>query len=118
MIKEMIKYKQPTPTTCVQAAVATLLQLPLDQVPDFHQAGPEAADFWEAFIEFLDSKGFDHHYHPDPDHRPSELYLASGTTHRGTKHMVVMYEDQLVHDPHEDDTGLTKIEYVHVLTRR
>lgn len=116
MIPNLIyKHKQPTHNTCAQAAVATILGITLAEVPNFHDAGSEISDFWDAFDDFMAQRGFyaDMRTEVIPD---KGFYLASGPTLRNNgNHMVVMYGKELAHDPHEDNTGLTKIEYTHVL---
>lgn len=100
---------------CVETAVACLLGLPIEQVPDFRVNGTDASNFWFAFEEYINRQGYEvhcmpHNYHPD------SMYLASGLTVRDTRHMVIMQNGALLHDPHPDDTGLTVIECVRVLT--
>lgn len=93
---------------CVQAAVASILNVPLDQVPSF--LGLKAFDFWESLEEFLLSRGYELRLIPLA--MPVKgLYLASGITERGTHHMVVMEDGVLKHDPHPSRQGLRSIQH-------
>lgn len=97
---------------CVQASVASILGLPLDEVPSF--LGLKSFDFWEALEEFLLSKGYEFRMQLPYSHVKG-LYLASGDTVRGTQHMVVMEGDALKHDPHPSKQGLKSIHHVWIL---
>lgn len=96
---------------CTQAAVASLFGLDLCDVPDFN-TGDNLA--WHTgLLSFFVSRGYellrlDHHRHF------AGLYLAGGSTSRGTQHMVVMRGGRIVHDPYPGGFGLTKVERVWV----
>lgn len=118
MIPELkYKHKQTTPYNCVQACVASILGLPLSEVPDFYVEAPEPADFWELFEQFLASKGFYALLDAKKDQRMQleVLYLASGTSPRGLKHMTIYYDGKLVHDPHESNEGIQRVESAYIL---
>lgn len=93
---------------CVQASIASILALPLDEVPSF--LGLESSDFWDALDGFLLSKGYELKMLPPCQHAKG-LYLASGATTRGTHHMVVMEGGVLKHDPHPSKQGLVSIDH-------
>ena len=99
---------------CMQCAAAYMLGLPLDAVPDFEQAGPEA---WEAFYAFFAWHGYTAEMFP-PSVEIDGDYLASGQTTRGTSHMVVMRGGQLLHDPHPSNAGLTAVQVVWLIARK
>lgn len=99
---------------CMQCAVAYMLGLPPDDVPDFEKAGSDA---WESFEAFFAERGFTTEMLP-PNLELLGDYLASGETARGTSHMVVMRGGNLLHDPHPSNAGLTAIQVVWVVARR
>ena len=99
---------------CTEAAVASLLGLPLDAVPDFRANSLQPYLFWSAFRRFVRSQGFEPMMLPG-DHMPDVLYLASGRSPRGVSHMVVMREGRLIHDPHPSRAGIERVDQVWVL---
>lgn len=90
---------------CMQAAVASLLELDLDDVPHF--AAIEHG-WWEAFLEFCAARGFAVVI-CDPAPSSELLGLAGGPSPRGVLHMVVARGDEVVHDPHPSRAGLEAI---------
>ena len=109
-------YKQePNSKNCMQCAVAYMFGLKMEEVPNFVDA-PSAEEAWDCFLEFIKTQG---HYAvlKAGNHQFEGDYLASGVTKRGTHHMVVMNDGRLVHDPHPDNTGLSKVEAVWLIAR-
>ena len=47
---------------------------------------------------------------------PLRYYLASGPSERNCKHIVIMYNGKLIHDPHPSRKGLLEIEAIWILT--
>lgn len=102
---------------CVQAAVASMLGLTLDEVPSFIDVTEGSAEFWSLFKRFLRDRGWEPvmltgNYVPLCD------YLASGKTVRGRHHMVIMNDGRLVHDPHPSRAGLTKVDCIYLLVKK
>jgi hypothetical protein len=101
---------------CVRAVTASILELSPTDVPHFVKNQPEDEwyDTWEQFMVA-------HGVKPimiisgDIPPRPRGYYLASGPADRGCKHIVIMNDGKLVHDPHPSRAGLTKIEVVWML---
>lgn len=93
---------------CTEAAVASILGLPIEDVPDFRADGAEATVFWEAFKTFLNRMGYEVLLRPG-NCVPDCLYLADGPAKRGVNHMVIMRAGKLVWDPHPDRTGLNSV---------
>lgn len=87
---------------CMQACIASLLNLPLDEVPHFHHDGCDAPTFWERIEDFLGSKGFAMSYGMMHDC----LNVTTGPTKRGTTHCVITHKGELKHDPHPSRSGL------------
>lgn len=89
------------PGNCLQAAVASLLDLPLADVPHFL----ESADWEESLISFLLWRGWVLTYRPA--HGPPPRFgLALGVSPRGVPHAVACREGT-VWDPHPSRDGLT-----------
>lgn len=109
---------------CWQTVIASVLDLPLDEVPHFVQDEVDhgmdfAWHWWNRTLNWLRERGL----RLDPcyglDGAPGDYVLVSGKSPRagGTIHHVVVYRDgAMVHDPHPDRTGLTTIDHVgHVI---
>ena len=108
----MSHYKQAIGSTnCMQCCVGYLLGLTLAQVPDFSTDGG-----WEGFGAFATSHGYAAVMLPGNRELEAD-YLASGTTARGTSHMVVMNDGKLIHDPHPSNAGLVEVQCVWLLAR-
>lgn len=106
---------------CVQACIATMLGVSkLDDVPNFLWTDStktqkrNSFDFWESLDEYLESKGLvrmmmGNNFYPEC------LHLVSGKTVRDTNHMVIMFDNKLLHDPHPSRAGLIKREITHLV---
>lgn len=121
---------------CLTAVVASLLELPIEAVPNFVQdhvdhlgdsddVGSEW-HWWTHLHRFLADRGLRMHYlrnvesvqpvpadtatFPDPD--SGEHYAVAGISPRDDRiHHIVIYRDGvMVHDPHPDRTGLAIID--------
>jgi hypothetical protein len=91
------------PGNCLQAAVASLLDLELDAVPHFilHE------DWLERMVEFAAQHGYRVIYRPPT--APVAFGLAIGPSPRGVGHAVVCIDGEIVWDPHPSRAGLTAI---------
>lgn len=89
---------------CLQAAVATLLGLPLDDVPHFAES---TADWVEDMVWFARSNGFAIVWRGGGE--PPQFGLAFGPTVRSAdiKHAVAVVNGE-VWDPHPSRAGLTQ----------
>lgn len=112
----------PIPGNCIQAAVASVLELPLDGVPHFLLFG----DWWGiALIRFLQARGLSLRTWTDRDDWaaywveqgvPSEplaaapadqVLIVSGPSPRGDwLHVAVYRGTELLHDPHPEGNGI------------
>lgn len=90
---------------CLQAAVASMLDLPLDEVPHF----VEAEDWWTALVSFVRAHGSNVRRLSKAD-GPPVLGLAVGPSPRGVTHTVVC-RDGAQWDPHPSRDGLTDVDY-------
>lgn len=97
------------PGNCLQAAVATLTQLPLDAVPHFLLFGDL---WWQAFLLWLDGAGYEL-VTPESD---EARVLAIGPSPRGFSHAVIVDGERII-DPHPDETGLVNVEARYALRR-
>lgn len=121
---------------CLTAVVASLLELPIEAVPNFVQdhVDHDPADetdggdwnWWTRLHRFINEHGRQMRYlrnvaapepHPShndgfPDPEPGEFYTVSGISPRDSRiHHIVIYRDgEMVHDPHPDRTGLTLVD--------
>jgi hypothetical protein len=102
---------------CTQAAIASLLGLELDEVPDFnllHKDDPHAGFYWKHLDDWFAERGWSWQMR-SKDYQPLGLYLADGKTERGTFHFVVMENGEMVHDVHPSRAGLLAVSHVWVL---
>lgn len=93
---------------CFQASVASILELPLEEVPDF-----DGDDWYEKFTEWLKPRGFYPltfkmgEWKPPPD----AYTIFGGKSPRGDwLHAVVGIGGEVAHDPHPDRTGLLTLD--------
>lgn len=89
---------------CLRACVASILELPLEEVPHFveeHQNGILAMHDW-LFTRGIDCLALKGHYDV------STHVIFTGLSPRSThgRHAVVGLAGEIVHDPHPDRTGL------------
>lgn len=99
---------------CMQAAVASLLGLSLEAVPNFAEEG-----WWTAIFAFMAARGLhlqdlNNTGGARYDHQAG-LYLAFGPSPRGVSHVVVMRDGRMIHDPHPSRAGLLDIEGVYLI---
>ncbi|MCU1441091.1 MAG: hypothetical protein JWP85_2088 [Rhodoglobus sp.] len=110
-----------TPGNCLQTAVASLLDLPVEAVPHF----VAEEDWWGAVIAWVRASGlrltmFEERFNVEASYAggylataplaaaPDDvLMLAGGMAARGFRHVVLWQHGHLVHDPHPSGTGLT-----------
>ncbi len=86
---------------CHQAAVASLLELELEQVPHF----AEQSDWWESFVDFALTHDFAVVVTDEPI--LGVLGIMNGMSPRGNfRHSVVAEGAYMEHDPHPDLTGV------------
>lgn len=95
---------------CLQAALASIFELELDDVPHFVGMGD---DWWEALWRWLRERNIEIHYErvtPPGGWLPLGVpYLLTGPSPRGEfSHVVVAQNHEIIHDPHPDGTGLAE----------
>ena len=101
---------------CQRAVIASLLDLPIQDVPHFMQlTNDDPVDYWELLQKFLRGKGYA--YLAVPSKSGATFFGAvdeliyheiSGPSPRGngTFHAVVGCNGHIVFDPHPSNTGL------------
>lgn len=99
---------------CVQASVASILGLPLTDVPHFLEVADRPEEWELAFMDWLEERGVGY------IRRSGEwvfdgYYLASGPSPRGVHHMVVYRDGRLAHDPHPSREGILAVKSTWVL---
>lgn len=105
---------------CWQAALASVLELPIDEVPhfvDLDERGGAEVDWWNDSIQWLHERGYSIHLfdkYPDTD----DYVLVSGKSPRGDFYHVVIYKDgKMVHDPHPSGAGIETEEDFEIITK-
>jgi hypothetical protein len=105
---------------CWQAAVASVLDLPLEAVPHFVKISDDGGQHWWLHtLDFLSDYGYTLEVireHLDTD----EYYFVSGPSPRGQElHHVVIYKNgRMVHDPHPDGTGVLEEKHFEVIRKK
>lgn len=99
---------------CQSAAMASILDLRLDEVIDTASDECREAGFWPAIEAWLAKRGlkFKHIFPGDDDAALKGVYsIGSGPSPRGPFwHAVVCKNGVMVFDPHPSDDGLVSIE--------
>lgn len=84
---------------CFPACLASILELPENEVPDLDNTDKPQVD------KFLAKHGFEYQRVP-ADIKPAGHHVIEGISPRGGAHAVVGLNGRLVHDPHpQDGTG-------------
>lgn len=122
---------------CYAAAIASMLELPITEVPNvevfFHM--PEDSSYWqEVMLTFLQSKGWElcsddrfkvfHDKEFGGEQRDDimaalwgKYYLVTGESPRGVSHICIYQNGRLAHDPHPSREGLLTEKWFQVLER-
>ena len=112
---------------CFSACVASILELPISEVPQFMTvAGLNDGDglaWWDRFTTWCRDRGVEFAYFGDVNGPPPPGYsIKSGTSPRCAtrKHAVVVLDGELAHDPRGDDRRgvLDLLDYITVAWAR
>lgn len=119
----MIPIDQPNQSQCLRACTASLLEVEIDEIPDF--VSETEKDWFLEMQHFLAKRGlcFVHiHLHaktpwmPLP-HHPWAIFI--GLSSKGVTHAVVGrcagHEFAIIHDPHPKKRGIDLVESVNFL---
>lgn len=96
---------------CFRACVASILELPSDEVPHFVQLAEDTGndlDWATMFVAWCSSRGVDFYSIPG-DRKPTGWAITSGPGGRGPLHSVVTFAGELRHDPHPSRAGLVSV---------
>jgi len=93
---------------CFSACIASILEVPLKNIPNFHTESPR--DFDKNVAEWCKSQDFIllDITMEDPSLINSCYVIANGTSPRNKDflHSVVWFDGEIVHDPHPNGCGL------------
>lgn len=101
---------------CLQACVASVLDLPIEKVPNFMLA--PGVEWYDTFVDYMRGRGFYPIYlHPDvierDGTRPYGYHLLQGKSPRGDyDHVIVGLNGKPVHGPHPDGGMLDELRYI------
>lgn len=103
---------------CLQACLASILEVPLEATPNFLV---QESDWLDALAKWLDVQFAMSvvllKFGDTPSFtQPRGYCVASGPTRRYPKHSVVWLEGRIVHDPHPARPGLNRIDDLLVFT--
>ena len=106
---------------CFRACVASILDLSIESIPNFMKEGPDKflynLDNWSKNIGYLLLD-----VEMEDISRFKDSYLiATGLSPRGKDknhlHAVIYLNEEMVHDPHPDNTCIVEIKYYTVFVR-
>jgi hypothetical protein len=100
---------------CLRASLASILEVPIDEVPHFMDGGPSAGDLDAAMAGWLELRGLGQVVIHAPGElaailknletvAPEAFYLLGGTSRNGLEHCVVGCGGAIAHDP--SDAGI------------
>lgn len=113
-MKPVMQTVTGTSGNCMAACLASILELPIEAVPNFCDAGPDDTDYWNACRAWLRQFGLGiiTLTFTSPAQwmqlRLSGYHIVSGPSPRleGMHHATVWHKGKLAHDPHPDQTGI------------
>lgn len=117
---------------CYAAAIASMLELPIDEVPNVEVLFGIDDYSWAAVMHsFLEHKGFELYtnddfrcFHDKPwlsdkiDYCKDKYYLVSGDSPRGVKHITIWMNGKMEHDPHPSRDGILTLEIFEELVKK
>jgi hypothetical protein len=105
---------------CWQTAIASVLDLELEEVPHFAQIDVDDGEhWWIGTWNWLQDR--DMTLTPIRDHLYNdEYYLVTGPSPRNPDlaHVVVYQNGMMVHDPHPDGTGVLEVKHLEVIRKK
>jgi hypothetical protein len=104
---------EPGSGNCTEAAVASILGIPLEEVPTFYDGTPGSQEL--NMEEFFNARGLQMCMQRPDCYYADVVLLAAGPAARGCSHMVLMRNGELEHDPHPSDAGLLSVDCYYVL---
>lgn len=115
---------------CFAAAIASILELPLTEVPNFETLfGINDTYYYEVLHKWLGHLGYEIYtdekfkcFHGDDSKSEfkellkDKYYLVSGKSPRGVQHICIYKNGIMVHDPHPTREGILTEEYFESIT--
>jgi hypothetical protein len=95
---------------CMQAAAASLLELPIADVPDFIEAEGDPERLMRLFLGGYGIEMIRRAPYMARAYRG--LYFVTGISTQGHEHIVIYREGRLVHDPNPHGRGLVSVDGV------
>ena len=100
---------------CFVACLASILELPIERVPDFYEIGADGKEAMTEVQRWLINRGLQLVALKAPTHLlPMAHLIAEGPSPRGRKHAMVYFGANPIHDPHPDGSGLIKVDLFRV----
>ncbi len=98
---------------CFRACVASIFEFPIEDMPNFWENTQDCSEFWDLNNEWLSvNKGcrcISFVFNDDERHFIDGLLcVAQGKTKRGNEDHAVVWQDQMIHDPHPTKAGLSE----------
>ena len=95
---------------CWSAVLASLLELPIEQVPNFVQIDEDGGpNWWEHTFDWLKERGHTLRMIAHGEEPVDEYFIATGMSPRGNGnvyHAVIYRNGALAHDPHPERKGI------------
>jgi hypothetical protein len=102
---------------CHRAVIASLLELEIEEVPHFGDEAPDGREFYRRVREFLLTKDLidvNIVYNAElsgvlkvmKSMNPGLYYILGGLSKTGVDHSVICFEDEIVHDPSINQSGI------------
>lgn len=95
---------------CFQACLASLFELPIDEVPHFMVHGHLWFDCLQEWLEPMGYYALDIQYSPFMAEWIKGYWIATGVAKRGILHSVIYLDEHLVHDPHPSCVGIESVQ--------
>lgn len=94
---------------CLAAAIASVMELSIEDVPAFEDSYDLPDDQWQELLwDFLHAKKYDLEQWDDA---PNGYAIAHGVGARGVRHSVVVLDGVFAHDPHPSRGFLESVDY-------
>lgn len=106
---------------CFSACLASIFEVPLNEVPNFFiTAGDEATAWWAAVREWLRPRGFGIMALQlnDDDRLLDEVdgwLIVTGESSRGIHHATIWRDGKMAHDPHPSQCGIRRPLFVNLV---
>lgn len=101
-VDQTILKTESTNGNCLAACVASLLEIPIESVPNFADFG---TGWFGSLAEYLKLYNLAIWSFPR-EKTPGYYHIVMGQTVRGTYHCVVAHGREMAHDPHPSKAGL------------